>query len=344
MVTGTAIISPIGTALHDVWRMAERKLSGIGELARFKSRRSILCGEVKNFDLEDYISDRRFRRSDLISQYALAAIAGALDGTPNVSGEKIGLVMGITHGALCYTQSFHRDLIEGGPESASPLLFSDSVLNAPAGNASICFGIKGPVHTVIGGTEVSIKAIMSACRMLADNGIMKVVVAAAEEINELSLEVYERIGISPLAEGAGALVLELETDGKRQNCYCTIAGMASRCDPGDPEEALLNVFDMCLQEAGLSIAEIDLVMTSDDILLPKTFKTIPVANLTGLTGQAFAASTIWNVAFCAMALRNGKFPGTILEGVAEPSGNINKILICTADSIGNAAALILSRI
>lgn len=344
IITGAAMVSPVGTGGDNVRHAVGSGSAGIGKPARFPFKADLLCGEISDFDLGDYISDRRFRRAALISQYALASINLALrESSAAPNNRNAALIMAITHGALCYTQAFHKELIEGGPEAVSPIHFSDSVLNAPAGNASICFGIKGPVHTVLGGPEAAIKSIMTACRIIDGGEVGKAVVAAAEELNELSLACYTRLGFPPSAEGAGAIVIEREVEAPHSTPYCCIAGMASECNPCNPDAALQNVLNLCMDKAGLRTSDIDLVMADMNSTGDQILNGTPRASLTSLTGNAFATSVLWETVFSAMAIRKGAIPQTVIQGGGVPPERVNNVLVCTADSQGNAAALILSK-
>ena len=338
------MVSPIGTGTKDIWNAIQNGTSGISRLTRFPFKEALLCGEIRDFDLGDFISDRRFRRAAPISQYALASVALAL-GETFVSGnsDNTALIMAITHGALAYTQAFHKELVEGGPDAVSPIYFSDSVLNAPAGNTSICFGIKGPVHTVLGGPEAAVKSIMTACRIIADGAIDTAIVVSAEELNELSLSCYMRQGFSPLSEGAGAIVIERQAAVAQSMPYCYIAGLASECNPFDPGAALENALNLCLDRAGLSVSDIDLIMADPRASSDQKLKGLPTATLMHLTGNAFAASVLWEVVFSAMAIRKGTIPQTVVRGSRVLPERVNNVLLCTVDRLGSASALLLSK-
>jgi 3-oxoacyl-[acyl-carrier-protein] synthase II len=344
IITGTGMVSPVGINPDIIWKAIEGGHSGIRRFDGTGPGNKTFCGPVGDFDLADYISDRRFRRAASISQYALAATALALRdaGHAGMATADTALIMGITHGALCYTQSFHRELVEGGPEAVSPIYFSDSVLNAPAGNVSICFGMKGPVHTVLGRNEAAIKSLITACRMLENGECRRAIVVAAEELNELSLSCYSRFGFSPLAEGAGSVLIEREPAGAQSRPYCLVAGAASQCNPADPGAALRDVLKLCLDRAELEARDIDLVMTCAKVPIDEILPDASVADLTDLTGNAFAASVMWNAVFSAMAIRKGSIPRTVIKAGA--SGRVvDNVLIFTADDQGNAGAVILSK-
>ena len=344
VITGAAVVSPIGTGTEDIWNAIQSGACGISNPTRVLFREDLLCGEIRDFDLGDYILDRRFRRAAAISQFALASVALAL-GETSAAGhnENAALVMAITHGALGYTQAFHKELVEGGPDAVSPIYFSDSVLNAPAGNTSICFGIKGPVHTVLGGPEAAVKSMITACRMFDNCEIDKAIVVSAEELNELSLSYYRRQGVSPLSEGAGAIVIKRDGGAAQSTPYCFISAMASECNPSDPDAALENSLNLCMDRAGLRVSDIDLVMADPNASSNQMVKGIPTATLMHLTGNAFAASVFWEVVFSAMAIKKGRVPQPVVIGAGVPPERVNNILLYTADRRGSAAALLLSK-
>jgi 3-oxoacyl-[acyl-carrier-protein] synthase II len=344
-ISGTGAVTPIGTGNDQFWNNAAAGISGIRMTGRFASLGDIRCGEIKG-DMEEYVTDRRFRRIAEISKYALAAAGLAIkDADPGMAiHEDTALIMGITHGALNYTQEFHGMILREGGGVASPLLFADSVLNSSAGNASIYFGIKGPVHTLIGGPEVSIKSIILACRMIREGQIRKALVVSSEELNELSYSYNLRKGNDILAEGAGALLIDCDDATEAPYRGCFLSGMASGFDPSDPEGALNNVMTRSLQDAALNPGEIDFIMTDVPMsgLRRLKGKDIPSGSVKLLTGDAFSVTAIWHIILAAIALRKGILPAGILAEKGKGPYAVNNIMICSLERQGSASAVILS--
>jgi 3-oxoacyl-[acyl-carrier-protein] synthase II len=331
-ITGLGVITPIGDRPDAILESLKNGLMA-----------DMPCFAIKDFSFSEYLDDRRFRRAASVSQYALAAaaLATAERECEDISGDNSSIVMAISHGALNYTQKFHETLVQEGPEAISPIHFSDSVLNAPAGNASICFGITGPVHTIIGGPEASIKSVMKAAGMIMRKQTDRSLVIAAEELNELSIYCYSRFGIKPLSEGAGAILIEREDDIRESDAYCFISGMASVCDPANPHNALNSAIDDCINKSGLNVTDIDLVTTAIEDLSKSRLWNLPRTSITVMTGNAFAASMVWDIALSAAAIRNGELSAEcITNGRLGPARNI---IVCCSDSRGNAAALLLTK-
>ncbi len=322
VLTGVGPLTPIGKGKEDFWNAVVNNFPGIKKITKFMPDQEFYGGEINDIHFDEYIPDTKFRRATEISKFTMSAAKMAMDDaqvdSPNI--KNLGLVVGLTHGALNYTQSYHELLVTEGPESASPILFSDSILNAPAGNTSICLGIHGPVHTLIGGSVTTIRAIMLAVQLLATKKMEKSVIASAEELNKFSLYCYYRLGINTLSEGAGALLIE--------------------------PEALEESVETALKKANLKAKDVDLLMTSPSF--PKVQQLdayeIPMGSLDSITGNAFAVSTIWNVILSALCIRHGAIPLPILKNSAPINNEIRNVMICATESEGVAGVLILSKI
>ncbi|MBF0320632.1 MAG: beta-ketoacyl synthase chain length factor [Nitrospirae bacterium] len=290
---------------------------------------------------------RKLRRSAPITLYGVSAVDEALRdaGTGGCASDDYALIAGITNGALNFSVDFHKELL--AREMASPALFSESVLNAPAGNASIAFNIRGPVHTLVGGPSVAIKALMLAASLIATGRAACVAAVCAEERNALSSFCYSRLqplAAGALSEGAGALLLEPE-DKSRGGQLCVLSGYASGMVPGDPQGALRRVIDSALAMSGLLALE-DINVGVTDIKTTELIgDKVPVLSFFDVLGHAFCVSTIWNIILAAMAIRGSAvtpvFAGK-LKKYAKHS-EINHVIIYTTEESGAAAAVILSR-
>ncbi len=345
VLTGIGMVTPIGIGKEQFWNAVENGYSGIRNLTKFSFPHEISCGEIRDLYLDNYINDRRFRRAAYISQYTLVASSLAMTdaGRKLSRGNDTAFVKGITHGALNYTQAFHGALIKEGVDSISPILFSDSTLNAPASNASICFGINGPVHTLVGGADTAIKSIMLACQLLADGTVDRSLVVCAEELNELSLSCYTRKDITPLSEGSGAILIENEETVKGASPYCYIAGSASECNPSNPDMVLDTVISTCLENASLKVRDIDFIM-SDYHLPAKVFlNNIPAGSIIPLAGNAFVVTVLWHIILSSLVIKSGTIPRGVIQNKAMVSKQIKNVMIWTAEKRGTASAIILSK-
>jgi len=348
VISGIGPLTPFGAGKECLRQSLKDGLSGIKEITKFSSISGAMGGEITDIDIDAIIDDRKFRRAADVSKYAMAAIKLALNdaGLESVSGEDSAMVAAVTHGALNYTQEYHELLLTGGVEDISPILFSDSVLNAPAGNASICFGIQGAVHTIVGGTASSIKAAMLACRLLDDGPIKRALLFSTEEINELSFYCRNSFGEPVMSEGAGALLIERADERKGSQQYCNVSGFASYLDPSDPEASLRISADRALSMAGIKKDDLDFVLMEGAAGIHNGyFNETLSGTVSQYTGKAFAVSSIWNIIAAADSIEQGCLPDHL---AARDKHNVTSrgpenVLVCALEKTGLAASMVLSK-
>jgi 3-oxoacyl-[acyl-carrier-protein] synthase II len=133
--------------------------------------------------LKDFVSSRATRRMDHFSRMALLAAWLALEdaGRPDLSGERVGLVVATGYGASRSTFAFLDSVIDDGDACASPTLFSNSVHNAAGGYLSILLKADGPALTV-SQFEMSVPtALLSAGLWLAEGRVDRVLFGGVDE-------------------------------------------------------------------------------------------------------------------------------------------------------------------
>lgn len=154
------------------------------------------------------------RRMARVSRYAFAAGAEALlaAGRRPEAGSKRGdvaLLLTTTHGAANQTIEFAETLRREGPSRVSPMLFSTSVLNAPASHLSQGLGLTGPCHTVVAESDGWDRLLRLVPTLLESPGVSSVLAVAAAELDATVIEAYGRAGrAGPFGEGAAAAVFE----------------------------------------------------------------------------------------------------------------------------------------
>ena len=154
----------------------------------------------------------RLRRSSAISFYAVAAALRALEDagvtlTPETAA-RTAIVLAVTDGGVIYTRRFYEQIVKQGANAASPLLFPETVYNAPASHLAAQLGIDGASYTLVGDSTVGLAAVKFAEQLLAVGDVDRCIVVAAEEIDWILCEAYRDWRLAAtLAEGAAALVL-----------------------------------------------------------------------------------------------------------------------------------------
>ncbi|HSB78870.1 MAG TPA: beta-ketoacyl synthase N-terminal-like domain-containing protein [Candidatus Methylomirabilis sp.] len=317
---------------------------------------------VPDFALEEYLAGgRSFRRVAGVTKYALAAMALAVTDAgfskESFGGERVGLIFGVTHCAINYAVQFHRTLVLEGPLAASPLSFSESVPNAPAGNGAIALHIRGPVHTLIGEEPVGTQAIDLAAGLLQAGLIDRCLVAGAEEWSEVVAHAYGQIdraarrnqdpdAAPPLSEGAAALVLELESAAARRGAapHALISGWSLGRRLGDQVE---DTTGAVIREAFRPTAHHP--AEADHVLLPTgRFRRAATRGVVLARGQAVrspawidllpafgnpaGASNLLEVAASAALISTGRRggPGLVLSTGTE--GTISAVVLSRAEA------------
>src|SRR5437870_2011032 len=117
----------------------------------------------------------RLRRASAISRFAAAAGLDAIKAAgvklDSEKAERTALVFAISNGGVIYTKRFYRDIVEAGAQKASPLLFPETVFNAPASHLAAILGITSATYTLVGDGAVGLAAIKMADDLLANEAV-----------------------------------------------------------------------------------------------------------------------------------------------------------------------------
>jgi 3-oxoacyl-[acyl-carrier-protein] synthase II len=288
---------------------------------------------IPEVDLDRHFSGAgRFRRAASSTRFALAAaamaVADARLSLEEVAGDRTGLVVSVTHGALGYTAQFHEGLLKEGPQGASPLFFSESVLNASAGNVSIAFGIRGPVHTILGEETAGIQAIGLAGTLLRSHAVDRCLVIGTEERQEIADRVYGELDASggadaafPPGEGSACLLLVRDdSPADAQGSPLLFPEIGARLAGDGAVEKIAGVVGKALSRAGLSAGDVGHVVLPTGHYRATTRRALDRCldapclriDLGALTGNARGAAGVLQAAASACALSFAREAGLAL--------------------------------
>jgi hypothetical protein len=108
-------------------------------------------------------------------------------------------------GGVKYTARFYSETIRD-PRTASPLLFPETVFNAPVSHLASLLGVTTCTYTLIGDSSVFLQAIAQAAAWIEDQEVDSALVLAAEEVDASAVEAGTLLARnSILAEGAAAV-------------------------------------------------------------------------------------------------------------------------------------------
>jgi 3-oxoacyl-(acyl-carrier-protein) synthase len=269
----------------------------------------------------------RLRRASAISRFAAVAGLEALHAArvklDSQNRGRTALVFAISNGGVIYTKRFYRDIVETGAQAASPLLFPETVFNAPASHLAAILGITGATYTLVGDSAVGLLAIRMAEDLMTNDALDCCLVVGAEEVDWLLCDAYRRwrlLRLEPpvepfsevrrgmiLSEGAGAIVLA--RDGSLM-IERTHAGGYYR-KRTEAEEILKRII------CDLTESKIDFVISSangtfiDKAECSAMRQTIPdaiVYTAKPALGESVGAAGLWQVILAGQALRCGELP------------------------------------
>jgi len=294
VITGLGLVTPLGNHVQDSWDNLVAGRTGIQTITKFDAS-SFACqfaGEVKGFNIEDYIPAKEARHMDTFIHFGLAASMQAIrdaglptgDALEPEVAERIGVMVGSGIGGLPMIEQTHKDYTERGPRRISPFFVPASIINMISGHVSIYNGFSGPNLSVVTACTTGLHAIGLAARLI-ESGDADIMVAGGAEstVSPLGIGGFaasralstrnddpatasrpfdkDRDGFV-LGEGAGVMVLEsLESAQARgAKIYAELAGFGMSGDAyhmtapsvDGPKRSMLNA----LRNAGLNTDQV----------------------------------------------------------------------------------------
>jgi len=295
VVTGLGLISPVGTGKEKFWQALLEGRSGIKRIEAFDPSDfdSQIAGEVRDFDVEKFLSRKEARRMDRFSQFAVCASMMAIEDAgldvTRVDRNLIGVILGSGIGGIKTFEDQQKVLLEKGPSKVSPFFIPMMIVNMGAANVAIQLGLRGPNSCVSTACEASTHALGEALRIIQlGEADWMIAVGAEASITPISLAGFcamkalsvrndeperasrpfdrDRDGFV-MAEGAAALLLEAEEVARKRGAriYAELKGYASTCDAyhitaPDPEgSGAARAMLLALQDAGIGPEEVDYI-------------------------------------------------------------------------------------
>jgi len=175
-IAGMGWITPFGNGVDPVWkRLLRGDEARAEEITEQFGDQSYTVFRVPESALAGIPPHPRLRRASLISRFAAAAGLEALEAAgvkpDSQSAERTALVFAISNGGVIYTKRFYRDIVGGGAQSASPLLFPETVFNAPASHLAAILGITGATYTLVSDSAAGLLAIKMAEDLMTNEAL-----------------------------------------------------------------------------------------------------------------------------------------------------------------------------
>ena len=166
VVTGLGVVSPVGSTVVSAWNAVLRGESGIGPITRFdvSAFPVRIGGQVRDFDVTQYISSKEARRMDEFMHYGVAAgVQAVSDAGIDFSRSdptRCGVICGAGIGGLGTIEAEYGEYLKAmSPRKISPFFVPATIINMIAGHLSIRYGLKGPNLGVVTACTTSTHAI-----------------------------------------------------------------------------------------------------------------------------------------------------------------------------------------
>jgi hypothetical protein len=314
-VGGFGAVSPAGWGVAKLCAaLNQREPVPVQDMARPGWKKSLQVRDVPAPETRPvFFTHPRLRRASTITQHTVAAALEALgDDVARVqSGAlRLGIVACMMSGSVAYSRRFYEEVLRE-PATASPLLFPETVFNAPASHLAAYLGTNGTGYTLVGDDGTFLQGLAVAAEWLLNDRADGVVVVGAEEADWIvadAMKLFHRDTIH--SAGAGALYLRR---GKSPTACAELVAITdsflftqnqSRAEavrkmraqlPADAPDELL-----CLGGQNLSRSDTAEILAWHDWtgarLVPKT-----------ILGEAFLASAAWQCVAACAALAAGRF-------------------------------------
>jgi 3-oxoacyl-(acyl-carrier-protein) synthase len=328
-LAGLGWVTPLGATLEEVWE----KLLGGGTaeattFAESLGEKSCQAYQVPPATIAEAARHPRLRRSSAISRFAVVAALNALRDAglelDQASAARTALIFAISNGGVIYTKRFFHEIVKSGAAAASPLLFPETVFNAPASHLAAILGITGASYTLVGDGAVGILALKMAEDLMANPELDRCLVVGAEEADWLLCDAYrqwrllrpapplEPFARRPkgmiLSEGAGAVLLAREG-----------ALALERIHPGgnfSRQRELVRHLDTIARDLKTGSAT-DLLIASangtfidaaESAVATNHFADAAVYTPKPALGESVAAGALWQLICATLALRTQQLP------------------------------------
>ncbi len=265
VITGTGLITALGTGTEKSWQAAINGTSGIGRITHFQDAKLkvTIAGEARDFQVENYLDRKEARRMDRFNHFALAAAEMAmtesglpigLDKPEGYEPERVGVIVGSGIGGLASLEDSHKGGLEKGFDRLSPFFILRMIVNMAPGRISMRYNARGPNWSPVSACSTSAHAIGEAWKSIrwgemdaaiaggSEAAITQLGIGGFESMHALSTRVDDPATASRpfdkdrdgfvMGEGAGIVVIEELEHAKRRGAkiIAELVGYAANSD------------------------------------------------------------------------------------------------------------------
>ncbi len=342
-IAGMGWVTPLGSGVDIVWnRLLNGDVAAVGSIESPMGRAYPIYPVLAEATAKAP-AHPRLRRSSAISRFAVVAGLAALEDAgvklDEVTAGRTALVFAVSNGGVVYTKKFYHEIVESGAKAASPLLFPETVFNAPASHLAAILGIAGASYTLVGDGAVGILALKMAEDLMESETLDRCLVVAAEEADWLLCDAYRKWRllrsappIEPfaqrprgmiLSEGAGAVLLS-RSGGIQIDKIAAGTNFRKQSEAGDSVRKVFS--ELCWKnETDVVVASANgtFVDEAERGAIAEACPSATVYALKGALGESVGASSLWQTIAAAQSLLTQRLPNSS-SGSTESNRN-NKL-------------------
>lgn len=294
VITGLGAVSPVGNTVDETWNGIKEGKNGIDYITSFDTSRNKvkIAGEVKNLDLDQYITPKERRRLDRFVQLSLVAAEQAYKdadlGNADIDEDRFGVYVASGVGGLATHENEIPKSLDKGPDRVSPFYIPMAIINLAAGNIAIKYNAKNLCSSVVTACAAATNSIGEAFKHIRD-GYSEIMMAGGTEagvtaigiggfttmkalststdVNRASIPFDKERSGFVMGEGAGMLILEEYEHAKNRGAkiYGELVGYGATCDayhitsPATDGSGASKCMAMAVRDAGLNVEDIDYI-------------------------------------------------------------------------------------
>ena len=357
VITGAGLVTPVGIGLEETWNSLLKGENGIENVIScdVSDISSKIAGEIKGFDVENWLSRKDARRMDRFVQLAIAAADEALSQS-NLdvlsNPEQVGCIIGSGIGGIATLEDQFATFFDKGPSRVSPFLVPMFISDMASGQVSIRTGARGPNVNTVSACASGADAIGNAYEILlrgdaeamitggTDAAVTRMSLSAFGAARALSTERNNDPGHASRPFDGTAPIAEIIGYGQSADAFHVT-------QPSENGEGAARAMKMALSKAAIDPQQVGYINAhGTSTPLNDKFETmsiknvfgenaysIPISSTKSMIGHTLGAGGGIEAAITALSLRDQKIHGTRnllvpdpecdLDYVPEPSRNIS---------------------
>lgn len=394
VITGMGPVSAAGMGREAFSAAVMAGTSGIRPVTAFETSNcnSKIAAVIDSFDMGQYLLSQK-NYLDRTSELAFAALSLALTDAgiePADLDRNAALLLGTAYGNMETARIFFADLLEKGPRFTKPVLFPHSYSNTSISLLAMEYGITGYHVNFSSGNISSALSVIEAFDIIRSGRVSMALAGGCDSLNHSLFLGLDRQGVLARAatpadfsgpyrkersgfaagEGAGFLVLETLESAKARGAVISgeLAGCALVNSPALSADQITRAMKSAIAQAGLAPADIDLIIGNGDgsietddrelkaisALAAEAGRQFAVTSTGAITGNAFGASCLLQIASALAVIETGTVPSTGGTGTLESIPGVTlqaapvkretaRILINNIDPGGSMASMVVTR-